>query len=309
MDKVARTQYGVPVSLPVCMGVAAVLHATFVLFIVFFEKRDWKVPRIVNYTAWTIQDDGGAGDARCGDDGVVCTVEPASIVEPGTLSLRWLSIGFHLVSFFFQALCLVLMRTTQGLYIRDILDGVNLFRWVEYAISAPMMIVLVSTLAGTFDYNIHVALVALTIATMMCGAASELVSSVENAIKPLYSDKVVKRTVIRRLQAALWVGHAAGWLCQLGTWWVVFKLLLVTLDNSLTQAPDDIRAFIIAINVVIGIFFVSFGICQLVSLLAKRRVVAVELTYVALSLSSKLILGLLLTFGVVSRDGLVDAQS
>jgi len=36
-------------------------------------------------------------------------------------------------------------------YLRDLRNGINYFRWYEYAISSSLMIILIALLFGTYD--------------------------------------------------------------------------------------------------------------------------------------------------------------
>ena len=279
-------------ALRVTMGVAAFFHAVFVIY-ASVETRDWKIPRSIHFNSW----ENPVEDANCGDEGVQCTIEPATHYTGGSISLRGLCVGFHALSaafVLFQAIFWTKLPLTT------VESGVNWFRWLEYALSAPLMVIILQALCGSFDVCLQVALCALTSATMICGLFVELVKRVVGG-----GEISAKGKAARDLRSLRLIAHALGWACQTALWVCLFVLLNTSLEYSLDSAPGDIKLFVQIINIVIAVLFLSFGVVQLVSLFV-RGCVWQEYAYVGLSLASKTLLGALLFAGVIARDGNVQ---
>ena len=61
---------------------------------------------------------------------------------------------------FLSAVAHITVLACFSLYSRDLIAGINRFRWVEYALSSSLMIGLISQLFGVYDVLTLVALMA-----------------------------------------------------------------------------------------------------------------------------------------------------
>jgi hypothetical protein len=278
------------------MITAGVLHTAAMIW-ALVEQRDWKVPQVVSFYAWTNPSDTNG----CGENGNQCSLVPATHQLRTSLSLRGLCAAFHALSALFVLVQAVFWNNTV---VTRIDGGVNYWRWIEYSISAPLMVIVLQSLCGSFDFPLQIALCMLTTVTMLCGLGVELVTRAQGKAIAFSRKKGVELpfdTDLSQVRVGL---HIVGWLCQTGVWTCLFTLLSTSLDHSLDRAPGDIRTFVIAINVTLCVLFLSCGVIQFVSLFTTNRV-WVEFAYVSLSLTSKTVLGVLLFVGVIFRDGSV----
>jgi len=63
-------------------------------------------------------------------------------------------IPFATVTTFFALMSAVahfIVLLNKDKYLRDLRNGINYFRWYEYAISSSLMIILIALLFGTYD--------------------------------------------------------------------------------------------------------------------------------------------------------------
>ena len=73
-------------------------------------------------------------------------------LEPATKVLFQLPFGLLVASFLIiSAIAHGLIVLKKDLYVSDLKNGMNRFRWFEYAISSSIMIVLIATLFGIYD--------------------------------------------------------------------------------------------------------------------------------------------------------------
>lgn len=76
---------------------------------------------------------------------------------------------------------LVALPPFRARYERSLASGVNPFRWLEYSLSASVMVVLIAMLTGVADYVALLALFALNAAMIFCGWLMELLNPPDRA--------------------------------------------------------------------------------------------------------------------------------
>lgn len=193
------------------------------------------------------------------------------------LSLWWLVIVFHILSFLFQAAAMLQWSCTCGNavvvrnYIQEIeQDGTNTLRMVEYSVSASLMQISIALILGIWDRLTIGAVGLLTAITMCLGLLAEQL-----------------RTT--RLGLA-WFAHLVGWLSMLGVWTILGRQFLYTIDQSEHLPPN----FVYIIVGVIGVLYCGFGFIQTAQLCLEPTVQNnrnVEMAYCVASLVSKTFLG------------------
>lgn len=87
------------------------------------------------------------------------------------LRLVWLIAGFLIVS---SLAHLVISTVYKQSYLRDIKNGINKARWIEYSISASMMMVAISMLVGVYDASTLLAVFTLTAVMNLMGLVMEV---------------------------------------------------------------------------------------------------------------------------------------
>ena len=257
--------------------------------------------------------------------GVITDTIPDSGVNLGILI-----IAFHVLSFLFQGLAGVSMCWSGGIgvcslrfrYTTEISKGRNLLRFVEYGFSASIMLVAIALLNGVTDINLIACIAVLTAATQIAGLVCEYLLAKEGD----YGDWLVA------------VGlHLIAWMQFLCAYGVIMHAFV----RSATQ-DEDIRPpdFVWVIVLAIFAFYAVFGMVQVAELLCyKSRLCnccndvrqcrvggpkiineetkerepedvtkyrinyqCKEMTYVTLSLASKLVLGWLIFTNFLFRS-------
>ena len=98
------------------------------------------------------------------------------------LSLWWLVIAFHCLSFVFQALsmfqwnipCCGGRRCVRGSYVEEVDNtGTNVLRMVEYSVSATLMQIAIALVMGIWHRLVIVGIAFLTVVTMLLGLIAE----------------------------------------------------------------------------------------------------------------------------------------
>jgi hypothetical protein len=198
------------------------------------------------------------------------------------LSLWWLVIAFHFLSFAFQTLAMAdwditccKLQCKRKRYVSEIReDGTNSLRMIEYSISATLMQISIALILGVWDRLTIVGIAFLTAVTMLQGLVAEKIK---------YTD----------IEMA-WVSHLSGWVSMGGVWFIIGRQFLFTIENSGENPPPD---FVYIIVTVIALLYIGFGLVQLVELCLTRKSKSavrherVELAYCTLSLVSKTFLG------------------
>ena len=189
---------------------------------------------------------------------------------------------------------------------QDVMRGVNSSRFIEYSASATVMILAIAFILNVDAFETVVALATLTACCQLCGLVAELLLE--------RSDK----GYIESLFPAAWLLHGIGWLQMGATFWLVllrFQQSVAEANSGNGAAPP---AFVYAVVYGQLVFFSSFGLVQLGDFVhrtcydkpaaigepsdgccSERKCCncpgreCVELCYISLSLSSKVVLSVL----------------
>lgn len=150
----------------------------------------------------------------------------------------------------------------RGTYERDLHRGINRFRWLEYSLSASIMIVLICLYSGITGIAALVAIVGANVGMILFGWLQERMNPPGRATTTMI---------------AFWFGTLVG----LAPW--------VALTINLVGA-DELPGFVIGIFVSLFVFFMSFGVNQWLQYrgVGPWRDYAVgEKAYLVLSLAAK----------------------
>ena len=271
---------------------AALLHlanalATLVLWIVS-EDRDQVFKLNETYAPWIPRNGTCPGGAfQVSEEW--CVEQKSE--ETAELSLWWLVIAFHFLSFAFQALTMCQwnvslcgLQCTRGSYVKEVDEtGSNALRMVEYSISATLMQIAIALILGVWQRLTIVGIGFLTAVTMLLGLIAEQIKSVRKDIA--------------------WIAHFTGWICMGGVWFILGRQFAFTVEKSVQANPPE---FVYAIVIVIAVLYLGFGVIQLVQLCLTRPQNnkalnrAVELAYCVMSLTSKTFLGWILFANALS---------
>jgi hypothetical protein len=163
-------------------------------------------------------------------------------------------------------------------------------RWCEYALSAPLMICVISAILGQVDVVVYALLSTCTAVLMGLG----------------YLQEVHMRETI--------VPHVMGWVVFVLTWAPLTFSFAVSLQKSPSSPPGDILAIIWSTYLLMLTLFGCFGIVQVVHVAQNRKGYqligsekngngygSIECAYAILSATAKLALGVLLIFLIYAR--------
>lgn len=158
-------------------------------------------------------------------------------LEPATqtlfnLSLPMLIVGFFLLS---AAAHLIIGTIYSKTYNKNLKKGMNKARWIEYALSASIMMVAISLLVGIYDAMSLLMIFALTAIMNLTGLAMEV-----------YNQGQEKKN---------WLAYYIGCLAGVVPWIVIAFYLWLGASNG-SQAPT----FVYWIFVSIFLFFNCFAI-------------------------------------------------
>ena len=176
-------------------------------------------------------------------------------------------IGWAVAAFLALAAVDHLLTATvlRGVYERDLRRGINRFRWVEYSVSATLMVILIGFYSGLTGISTVIAVAGANIAMILFGWLQE-------QMNPPGRD--------RTTMLPFWFGTVVG----LAPW----VAIAVNIIGSAT-----VPGFVYGIVVVQGVLFFSFGLNQY---LQYRKVgrwadyATGEKTYLVLSLVAKSLL-------------------
>lgn len=282
--------------------VALLVHLTsFVTFyaLVFGKGNEWLVPVSVRYSLWTRPD----RSRECDPVANPCTIQDRTEVI-SELPLGALVGLFSLLSTLNHleyVLVVVLgdrakpnsLKARMENRLRDPAKYRNFERWLEYCVSASVMVVVVAALCGLRTLYDFLWVSSSTFAVMWFGYA------VETSERKV--DKVVFYT-------AACVTHVLTWIP------IVWAFRLATVRSA---APDGIQAIIVAMATLFSCFglvpFFQFKLYQLAPKAnadnkagefdaQNKRNLAAEIAYATLSVVAKLLLAWLVYSDVLMRD-------
>ena len=198
---------------------------------------------------------------------------PGTPLADGTLDsvigvpLAWATASFLLLSALFH---FVIATVGFGTYGSELRHGRNRFRWVEYALSSTLMIVLIALVTGITDLAALIAIAFVNASMILFGWIMEMVN---DADRPTW-------------WTPFWFGCIAG----IGPWAAIATSLVVNVNREGAEGPPG---FVYGIIVTIFVLFNVFAVNQW---LQYRRVgrwadyVHGETVYIVLSLVAKSLL-------------------
>lgn len=190
-----------------------------------------------------------------------------------------------------------------GSYLKNIQAGWNPYRWLEYALSASIMSVIIGLVDGTRDMMTLIVLALVTMAMMVNGYTSESLLRGRGPISSNAKDSIFGST------ACAWILFAALW----GTLIYSFASLVTdvsTLYNGQTDSdgePVRVPSWIWFIVIMQFLYFGSFGWVQASQIQKRLRndvsysYANTEKSYIFLSYFAKLSLASGLGYGLLWR--------
>ena len=203
--------------------------------------------------------------------------------ECSGIDLGWLIISFHILSFVFQSFATITDYTGpiyNYKYSNMILQNKNPLRFVEYSISASLMLIAIALINGVTDINLIISIGVLTSSCQLCGLAVEYIK-----------DKKIK-----------WLIHLIGWLQFLWAYGIIIFAFYKSVDASNESGGVTPPPFVYIIVSMLFVLYSSFGFVQLMELLFIVNPYTKEISYVTLSLTAKLLLGWMIFSNVLLLD-------
>lgn len=243
------------------------------------------------------------------------------------LSLFWLITWFHFLSAIFQSLAVVRWKTcfskdkkypwttwfsTEYVYSEFVGQGRAPFRFVEYSISATLMLMSLGLILGVYSWTTQIGLAGLTCACMLCGLVSD---QARVAYPDIQGEKLKEAVQLSGAVARL--AHLVGWLLILFAWAILFVEFIYDVDLA-EKRGIDVPDFVFVAVILLAVLYNAFGIvafvqhrfCKCGPACCKEadkdpkeaRVFneSIELAFVSLSLISKTMLGWVIYTNVLS---------
>lgn len=219
-------------------------------------------------------------------------------VNVGTLSLHWLIVAFHALSFVFQGLTLLPqpLPLLGGYlpwlnYLQHVSEGRNPLRFVEYAASASIMLVCISLLNGIRDQNELLLISVLCAVTQLLGYVAEHANYLRH-----------KKNNDPDLHWIARVLHGLGWVCLLTSYGIITRYFILSVQNNATGVA--VPSFVYLILFLIAALYMGFGVVQMVQIQCCRGCPStspetIEMAYTSLSLGAKTLLGWIIYVNVL----------
>lgn len=190
------------------------------------------------------------------------------------INLGMLIISFHALSFIFQltaALTNIYGPILGYKYDDMIASNKNPLRFIEYSISASIMLIAIAVLNGVTDINLLISIGVLTAACQLCGLAVEFIDN--------WSIKVLL--------------HCIGWLQFCWAYCIIFHAFFRSIESSNENDSVGPPSFVYIIVISLFLLYASFGFIQLIEVIQGDGFnrYTKEKCYVVLSLTAKLLLG------------------
>lgn len=188
------------------------------------------------------------------------------------IDLGWLIISFHILSFLFQSFATYTdyKGPVFGYRYSIMIDNNrNPLRFIEYSISASIMLISIALINGVTDINLIISIAVLTASCQLCGLAVEYID-----------DKKIK-----------WLLHLIGWLQFIWAYGIIAYAFFKSIDASNESGGITPPSFVYVIVFILFILYSSFGFVQLTELIINLNPYTKEKSYVLLSLTAKLLLG------------------
>jgi len=165
-----------------------------------------------------------------------------------------------------------------NIYTNAIKAGNNYLRWIEYGISATIMIVIIALLSGVKEIGNYVLLVVSSLAIMSTGQWFETATG-----------------------KSKWIPILVGFLVMGGVFWTIFSAFRRRLKEA-NAAGFKVPTWLYLVVFVMFGFYASFGFVPVAQMLFGGNYRRYEYTYLTLSLVSKASLGLLVAVGFGQRS-------
>lgn len=237
-------------------------NAVFSIFGASDNGRKINFPVYRSYVAWDTLDCNSTNSSQYSDTSFgfqEFIITPASTEQGFSLNLLTLIVSFHLLSFAFQ---MVVYMTD---YSENIIErGINFLRFVEYSISASIMLVCIAFISNVVSLPSIMALFFMSFATMILGGIAEALF--DDHMVNVRSSDYTNDYIPMYLRTLGWFAHFTGWVTLLAAYGVIiFDSFVLSVDKSGVELPWFVPFIVIGIFY----FYMVFGAIQLLQLCVK----------------------------------------
>ena len=164
------------------------------------------------------------------------------------LDLGILVISFHLLSFLFQFFAALTdcFPICCYKYTEMIQNNKNPLRFIEYSISASIMLICIALINGVSDINL---LISIGVLTSMCQLVGLIVEYLKNPILK-------------------WILHFTGWIQFFAAYSIIFFAFFASASGSDETKPPN---FVYAIVFILFILYACFGFVQITELFCEFK--------------------------------------
>lgn len=155
----------------------------------------------------------------------------------------------------------------------------NPLRWVEYSLSASVMLWIIATISGVQDINLLISIVLMNVCMQFIGAVIEY----ETSKRTKYSLTLI------------------AWVLFVGLWTPIISQFVYALDNIESETFNEIKPILYSIISTLTILFSSFGILQLAYVGEWIGFENYEKGFIILSFVAKSLLTWLTVGGIIAR--------
>ncbi|WP_181685255.1 heliorhodopsin HeR [Halorhabdus salina] len=203
------------------------------------------------------------------------TLSPV-LTSIGTIELAYLAAGFLFISAIAHALIATVLYDRYVAYLDQ---GMNPYRWYEYALSASLMIVLIAMLAGVWDLGTLIALFGLVAVMNLCGLLMERYN--------------------RHTEETDWSAFIVGSLAGLIPWIAIAVTIVGTYSFGEGSPPDFVIVIYVSLFVLFNLFAINM-LLQYKGVWKWQDYLFGEVAYIVLSLVAKSLLAWQVYFGALN---------
>ena len=197
---------------------------------------------------------------------------PGSFPLPVSRQVGTLRLGPMVAAFLFISAVALLLIATPGIfgwYKRNLLRHINYARWIEYAFSSSVMIVVIAMLAGMYDLSSLILIFFLNMMMILFGLMMEL------------HNQTTEKTN--------WTAFGFGCITGIVPWVVIALYFVSAAADPANQVPAFVYGIMISIFVFFNIFAVNM-VLQYKKVGPWRDYLFGEKVYIILSLTAKSVL-------------------
>jgi hypothetical protein len=224
----------------------------------------------------------------------------------GYYQLIWVNLAFPLITAAFHALIAFVpaVRKQYNQWVFN--EGRNPLRWIEYSITASLMTWVIMQLSGVTNIFL------LVIVGIVCNVALQAQGHFMEIINTPQEKPNKKNNFVVSMRTINWIPTLSGWLLFMGQWSVIFSYFFKALASPRPITAMQVPWFVYTI--VIGLFFqfALFGMVQLLRYAPFAKTwfrgffstggYGYEMSYIILSLTSKVFLTLNLLIGIATNQ-------